>query len=347
MSARLVILHSLLLAALWACCQPAAVADLYTGEAVVTEDRERLTETTLSALNEVLTRLTGITDRSVVEELGVTESQLRLLVLSEQRIRRQRPGPGGEGTLDEVRLRVDFDPVGVDRLLATHNLPRLGRERPAVLLWMAVEQDFEVQLQGDAELEFEIVEQARRLGLDVIRPLGDLMDLADMETFDIRGGFLDSADPSARRYGAGVTAMLDLRERDEGWSARWFWRMDGRDDGVQYEVDEAAAAVESGLERILAAVAERFAVAADAEPDGNQRVIVGGIGEEAQYAEVLRYLNSLGAVSEVRVLAARGRDIEFELVLASAGLEDALAIGGVLALEGRRADGSLLLRLLR
>lgn len=355
MSARLVILPCLLLWGLCACSQHAGAADLYTGEALVVSAEERLARTTLRALDEVLTRLTGITDRSLVEELGVTEGDLRLLVLSEQRVRRQRPGPvdrpidrpSEQGVVDELRLRVDFDPAGVDRLLAANDLARLGRERPTVLLWLAVERDFELELQGDAALEYTIVEQARRLGLDVVRPLADLLDLGDIETFDIRGGFLDSAEPSARRYGAGVIAMLDLRELDQGWSARWSWRLDGKDDGAQYEVDDAGSAIQSGLERILAAMAERFAVAADAEPGGELRVVVDGIADEAQYAEVVRYLGSLGIVADVRVIAARGRTIEFELALASAGLEDALAIGGVLAVDGRAADGRLLLRLLR
>ena len=325
---------------------PAPAASLYTGEAVIgAEDAAQ--EPALRALDEVLTRLTGISDRSLVDELGLDRSVLRLLVSSEQRIRRPVLGPDDQPRTDELRLRIDFDPGGIDGLLARNGLPRLGRERPAVLLWLAVEDESGVEMQGDAYLEQAITEQARRLGLDVVRPLGDLIDLADIDVSDIRGGFLDSAEASARRYGTQLIAMLDLRQLDEDWAARWFWRLDGRDAGLQLEVEERSLALAAGMEQILGAIAERFAVVADAEHASQRRVLVRGIEGEVQYAEVLRHLEGLGAVSDVLVLGARGTELELQLRLRSPGLEDGLALGGVLAIEERRMDGSLLLRLIR
>ncbi len=347
MSVRMSILILFLLAMAGWTPGPAAAANLYTGEAVIGSGQEDVQALRLEALDEVLTRLTGVVDRSLVEALDIGSSELRMLILSEQRIRRPRAAPGGEDVVEQLRLQVDFDPRGVDRLLAVHSLPRLGRERPAVLLWLAVEADGEVALDGGAGLEDAIAEQARRLGLDVIRPLGDLVDLADIQAFDIRGGFLDSAEPSERRYGAGVIAMLDLRQHGDDWLARWFWRLEGRDAGVRVEVEESSLAIHPGMEQVLGALVERFGLMTTTEPGGRTRVVVGDILDEVQYAEVLRYLTSLGAVADVQVIAARDREIEFELDLASAGLEDALAIGGVLAVEGRRADGGLVLRLLR
>ncbi|TVS12712.1 MAG: DUF2066 domain-containing protein [Wenzhouxiangella sp.] len=347
MSVRLSILFLFLLSMFgWTPGQTAA-ASLYTGEAVIESGDEAVQSLRLEALDEVLTRLTGIVDRSLVEELEIGAAELRMLVLSEQRIRRPRIGPGGVDVIEQVRLQVDFDPQGVDRLLAARGLPRLGRERPAVLLWLAVEEGGDLSLDGGAELEDAIDEQARRLGLDVIRPLGDLLDLADIEAIDIRGGFLDSAEPSARRYGAGVIAMLDLREQEDDWQARWFWRLEGRDAGVGMAVDDSILAIKLGLQQVLGALVDRFGLTGAAEPGGLVRVVVGGILDEVQYAEVMRYLSSLSVVADVQVIAARDREIEFELDLASAGLEDALAIGGVLAVDGRRADGGLVLRLRR
>ncbi len=319
---------------------------LYTGEAVISDDRSEQ-ETALIALDEVLTRLTGITDQSLVEELSLDASVLRLLVSSQQRVRRSVVGPDGEPEPEELRLRIDFDAAGVDNLLARNDLPRLGRERPAILLWLAVETETGVELEGGPYLEQEIREQARRLGLDVIRPLADLMDLADIDAFDIRGGFLDSAEVSARRYGAQVIAMLDLRRQEEAWAARWFWRLDRRDEEIQLQSEDQSAAVAGGLEQVLASMAERFAVAVDAGHSTRRRVVVSGIEGEVEYAEVLRHLRTLSAVSDVLVLGARGEELELELRLSSPALEDGIVLGGVLDIDEQRADGSLQLRLIR
>lgn len=346
MALRLFILSILWLLVCWAGPVHAQSMPLYIGEVPVDEsigaDRNAL-----QALDQVLSRLTGVTDRSLVAELGLDPSVLRLLVASEQRVRHARLGPDGQPQPDELRLRIDFDPAGVDGLLARQALPRLGRERPSILLWLAVEGEFGPELQGSAYVEQEIIGHARRLGLDVVRPLGDLIDLAELSIADIRGGFLDSAESSARRYGAQVIAMLDLRQIGSDWSARWYWRLEGRDFALPLESADASVVIAGGLERILGALAERFAVVAGAEHAGQRRVVVGGIQDEVQYAEVLRHLESLSAVEHVLVTSARGSEVEFELMLRAPGLEDGLAIGGVLGIEERGADGSLRLRLLR
>ena len=372
MNTRVLFCFSLLCALLLFAAAPLRAASLYTGEAVI-EPSERPERAALRALDEVLVRLTGLTEGGLVETLDLQPSILRQLVSSEQRIRRAWVGPDDWPQDDQLRLRIDFDPAAVDALLARHALPRLGRERPSILLWLAVEDERGVEWVGSAYVEQAISEQARRLGLDVVRPLGDLIDRFDLDVADIRGGFLDAAATSARRYGTQVIAMLDLRAiggpsswdaageplvtGDAGvgletpperiWQARWLWRLEGRDAGLVRTAADPAQAVAAGLESLLGALVERFGVVADTAHAAQGRVLVSGIETEIQYAEVLRHLQSLSAVADVLVLGARGSEFEFQLRLRSPGLEDGLGLGGVLAIDGRKPDGSLVLRLLR
>lgn len=346
MALRLFLLSAFLWAGLSAATAQAQTTSLYTAEVPI-DPALSADQIALQALDQVLTRLTGLSGQSVVNELGLGPAVLRQLVSSEQRVRRALLGRDDQALPDEVRRRIDFDPAGVDALLANAGLPRFGYPRPSVLLWLAVEDSSGVSLQGSAFLEQEISEHARRLGLDVIRPLGDLIDLADIDSSDIRGGFLGSGEASASRYGAQVIAMLDLRRLDENWLARWFWRLEMRDSGLQQESETLSSLVAVGLEHILSTLADRFAVRAGIETQGQRRIVVRGIQAEVQYAEVLRHLDSLSAVEHVLVTAARGTEVEFLLQLRSPGLEDALRIGGVLGVENQRADGSLELRLLR
>ncbi|MEE4295043.1 MAG: DUF2066 domain-containing protein [Wenzhouxiangella sp.] len=320
---------------------------LYTGEAPLPTEATEAVVPLNQALDEVLTRLTGFTGVSMVERLALTRDDVQRLVLSQQRVRRTRLQADGLTPLDRLYLRVEFDSRGVDALLAEAGVSRLGQTRPSVLLWLAVEDDEGVRLEADPLLDQALESEARRLGLEVLRPLGDLQDLAEVQATDIRGGFLESANPSAERYGAGVLAMLDLRESPSGWSARWFWRLEGRDASFRTQAAGLDTVVAQGMEALLGALVDRFGRVTGVGQTGAMRLIVEGIEDEVQYAEVLNYLDSLGPVEDVQVVAARGTTIDFELQLTGASFQDLLTIGNVLEPVGEAMNGQVRARLKR
>src|SRR5699024_1016359 len=219
----------------------------------------------LDALDQVLVRLTGRFDGSLVSELGLGPADLQNLVLSQQLVRRNVIDAEGEAS-EELRLQVDFDEPSINQLLKRNELPRWGRERPAIVLWAVVEDQAGTRFLEAPRLEYVIADQARRLGLEVIRPLGDAMDLGEVSVQDVRGGFLGSAEASARRYGAGVIAMLDLREQEQDpespwWRARWRWRLEGGESGLDHSGERPGGLIRAGLERLASALAARYAVA--------------------------------------------------------------------------------------
>jgi uncharacterized protein len=330
---------------------PAAMArDLYTGETVLPEGGRIDNQALLRALDEVLVRLTGQVEQSPVESLGLGPGDVNRLIQTRHTVRRDRLEEDGE-TVQELRARVQFDEPAINRLLREHRIPRWGRERPAILLWMAVDDEDGVAFADDPWLETVVAEQARRLGLDIVYPLGDALDMAEVTLADIRGGFLGSAISAADRYGTGVIAMLDLRM--EGgldqpiWSARWSWRVGGRDGGLQHTGLYRDMLVRRGLERLAVAMAGRYAIR-DAEGEGRlRRLLVEGIVDDVQFAEVRSYLDNLGIVEDVRIVAARNRSLEFELALSGEGLEQFLEMGGLLVRDGPAVGDVLHYRLRR
>src|SRR6056297_1148986 len=133
------VVHAVVLAVLLAAADGVVARDLYTGESVIEEAASGSNDSLARALDEVLTRLTGVIEPSLVERLELGPSELQLLVLSQQRVRRERLAPDGVSVEQELRLQVEFDPAGVDALLAEAGLSRLGRARPSILLWVALE----------------------------------------------------------------------------------------------------------------------------------------------------------------------------------------------------------------
>jgi uncharacterized protein len=326
---------------------PLSARDLYVAEVPLEQGASVAGSDLLRALDQVLVRLTGQVEQSPVALLGLGSGEVSQMLVSQQRFQQSRSDASGR-TVESLWLRAEFYPQAVDRLLEREQWPRLGRERPSILLWATLDDyDSGARFLSDALVEQALDAQARRLGLDLFRPLGDALDMAEVQLADVRGGFLDAAEPAADRYGAGMTAMLDLREEDDHWAARWSWRLDGRDAGLSLSADRPEDLIAPGLEAILSALAARYGVRRGGEDTGIRRVLVDGVVDEIQYAEVLRDLGGLSVVDQLRVVAARGRQVEFELVLGGSGLEDQIALSRVLVVDRQLPDGRLLLRLAR
>lgn len=330
---------------------PGALArDLYVGEAVLPDGGSADNQALLRALDEVLVRLTGQVEQSPVETLGLGAGDVSGLIQTRHTVRRERLDEDGE-VVTELRLRAEFDEPAINRLLRENRVPRWGRERPPILLWIAVDDDSGVAFADDPWLDAVIAEQARRLGLDIVRPLADALDMAEVTLPDIRGGFLDSSVTAAQRYGAGVIAMLDLRGEaameETTWSARWFWRVGGSDAGLQHTGLYRDMLIRRGMEGLASAMANRYAVR-DSEGDGGRhRLRVEGIVDDVHFTEVFNYLDNLSIVEDLRIVAARDRSLEFELVVGGDGLEQFLEMGGLLVREGPAIGDTLHYRLRR
>ncbi|WP_240451190.1 DUF2066 domain-containing protein [Wenzhouxiangella sp. XN201] len=330
--------------------QPVCATPLYVGEVAI-ERQPGSAGDRLAALDQVLARLTGRFEGSLVRELGLGPEDLDELVLSQQLAERSVVTPSGESE-EELRLEVEFDEPTINELLRRNQLPRWGRERSAVLLWMAIEDEAGARFVESPHLEYLVLEHARRVGLDVIRPLSDALDLAEVTLADVRGGFLGSAEASAQRYGASVIAMLDLRRRGDDddavlWNARWRWRVEGQDAGLDRSGEDVEALIRAGLQRLSSQLAGRYGVLDTDGAPTRWLIGVDGIVDEVQYAEVLRHLDNLSVVENVRVVSAVEREVVFEVLARGERIERYLTMGGLLVPRQGRTGNRLDFRLAR
>ena len=319
--------------------------DLYLGEAAISNAAEAGAGSELRALDEVLQRLTGELNQSLVAQLGIQASDLRGLVLSRQVVQRRLSSVTGEPQT-VLRHQVSFDAEAIHRLLRDRGVPVWGRERPALLLWLAVEDAQGVRMVTEGALTPWLNELERRYGLVLIQPLADAEDLAQIGVTDIRGGFIEATDASAQRYGAGVAVMLDLRQLDDRWVARLLWRSGGQDFSRVFPAISEAVALDQALAILLQSLAETYAQLDDGVSDGERLLRVRGVREQLHYREVMAHLTQLSAVESVRLVAAEGDVIELVVRVRGTRFEQLLALGGVLVIESESADGSLQLRLM-
>ncbi|BAZ93444.1 hypothetical protein TspCOW1_16170 [Thiohalobacter sp. COW1] len=280
------------------------------------------------AMQQLLVRVTG--ERDAARLVGIEP----LLAQPEQYVQQFRyldAAPAADAALE---LNVHFDGTAVERVLRANGLPVWGRERPPLLLWLAVGGDQRRLIGADSDhpLYAAAMGVARERGLTLLFPLLDLEDQARVGYADVWGGFEETVLAASQRYRSQLVLQGRLQAGAGGWRGRWTLHM-GRDrldwDSVG---DTAAAALAQGLHLAADRLALRLAVRALGTAEQVERIRIRGVATLEDYARTLDYLAQLTPVRDVEVLAVDGDAID--LLLALDGdrqtLERLLDIGRVL-----------------
>lgn len=312
--------------------QPARLEHLFQAEVDAGgQDSAARDEALRRALQQVLVRVTGSE-----EVLRATPGQSLLSdpgrYVQQYRFREQAPEV--EGQPRRLRLWVQFDGVALEKDLRRLGLSYWGRERPDVLVWLAVDDRGRRYLvpegdNGPAARALRRVAAAR--GVPLTLPLMDLQDQRAVDFTDVWGGFLGSLRDASQRYHAQAILVGRVgRTASGGWRGRWTL-LGG---GSRQQWTSAAAGLEDVIAAGVGGAAGRLAASyalstADASV---YPLIVEGIGNLEDYARASRYLASLSPVDEVQVASVDGDQVRFELKLngSDRGLRRIIGLGRTL-----------------
>lgn len=265
------------------------------------------------ALAEVLVRLTG--SRAV---LSGDEPRKWLAAPGRfvQQFRFKESGAAA-GSTPELTLWVQFDGVALARELRTGGLPYWGKERPDLLVWLAVD---------DSGRRYLVAESAERLAANTLRragvryglpltlPLLDLEDQRAIQFTDVWGGFSGTIEAASVRYRPQLvlTGRLE-RAAGGGWRADWQLLDGGAGQSWRAHGAGLAASIDNGIGDAAEWLALRYAAVA---ADSSQRtLLVEGVQSLSDYARVSDYLASLSPVERVEVLRAGESEVEYALTL--------------------------------
>jgi hypothetical protein len=275
------------------------VGDLYETEQPVETSRDAAF---VDALKAVIVRVSG--QRDAPARLGAELNSPQRFV--------QRYG----FTNDNV-LQVGFDSVSIDRLLQGAGLPIWGRERPATLVLLSVEEadgsSHWISGEQPAAQREILGKVARQRGLPLKWPAVDPQGIAQGDDSNT-AALLQEAD----RYGANAT----LIGRARGTSVRW-----------TLISSDGAANVAGGLDDGVHLAADTFAryVAASGSSVGSVMVEVSGIGDLDAYAATLNYLEGMTMVRSVAVERVAGDTLRFKLAVRG----DAATLRRAIALDNK------------
>ncbi len=256
-----------------------------------------------------------------------------------QQFRYQLVEPGAPDVNEglPLMLQVSFDHDSVNRLLRQTGFPVWGRTRPAMLMWLALEQaKGRTILAGDdpGPLPKLLQASAGARGLPLNLPILDLEDQTRVRITDIWGGFLEPVYAASRRYGSdAVLVGKAYPVLPTLWEVRWSLMLD---DGIQHWTNRADS-VEALLEEGIHASADRLATAfgrIEEGAAGAEVLVVKGLGRLEDYARVHAYLRSLERVRQVEVVRLEGERVSFRID----------ARGGLEALQRLLELGEVLIR---
>lgn len=270
-----------------------------------------------AALQDVLVRVTG--DEAVFAE-PAAKSLLKNpgRFVEQYRFREVPAGPADP--VEQLRLWVQFDGVALSREIRQAGLPYWGRERPDVLVWLAIDdrgRRYLVSETSESHAATTLLQAARKRGLPLTLPLMDLEDQRAIRFTDVWGGFVGTVEAASMRYRPQVVLVgkLDRSNPDTGWRTEWNLLGSGATQSWTSHAGDLTTAVERGISDASGLLAAQYAVAS---AGGSSRtLVVEGVNDLEAYARVSRYLAALTPVEQVQVTRVDGPEVEFNLRLSA------------------------------
>lgn len=325
----------------------ARAVDLYEAEVVVSDRSAAARSAALAdALAQVLIKNTGNPAVTTLPGVQAWLGQAQSLAQQFSYGRQQRPLAQDDEPQFVLTLSARFPASTVNRILNEAGLARWGAQRPATLLWLAVETpDRGRVLVGEEQTAVISVLQraAAERGLPIIVPLLDLADQRAVSMRELWGGFVEPVAAASRRYDT-ETFLLGRLEPgpDENWQGRWIIYDQGQQayENVQGSMADVLSA---GIDFAANTLGSRYAIAPGSRSRSGVLIAVHGVDSVRDYAELLDYFQSLSIVQSVGISMAKNDMLALRLEL-TAGLDrldQVIALGRVLTAPQNRTGASI------
>ncbi len=317
-----------------------AETNLYSGEVIVPSQGEAdRKEAIPAALIQVLQKLSGQREMPFSPALDKALGNADRLLLSFRYKNVVRTGPDG-AAIEELRLLAQFMQPEVDRVVQQAGLPRWRQERPAVQIWVVIDDGSDRELKPiEFSHAWESMEDiAAMRGLPVSWPE---LDEEEMQLIDKRlvwGGFTEYL-VERGAPADGVAIIAAMREGPE-WTLRWNLAVGERNWSWRNGDRELMFALTYGIHQMTDFVSANNAIAASEQGLWTVEVTIGELNNTKNYAACLEYLQNLSLVTAVDILGADPGRVHFRLQLnaSSEYLIEAFNRGSVLSPSDTGSD---------
>lgn len=288
---------------------------------VMTQDASERKVAFEMGLIDVLIKNTGIlqiaTRSNINEMLADSETLVARYVY--------RTASEDASSLAPLHLNMVFDADAVRARLEALSLPYWPAERPPVIVWLVIDQPTGRRLVGrddplTAQWREQMQRHAVRRGVNLVFPLLDEADWANVQISDVWGGFTAPVLAASQRYRAAqiLTGVINLRPDlpPSQRLNRWSFRADFDQQAWSDSQNEARVSLEEAVDRVMSRLGEYYAFRPGAQGQNRVTLLFNGIQQPIQYARLQTFLTAQPGVSRVTLLAQEGDRSVFQATLA-------------------------------
>jgi len=283
----------------------ADVANLYQSQIPVSsqseEEREKVAP---DVLRQVILKVVG--DRSALDtaDLAPILAQTQQHLLQYQ-YHRMNTISDDLTQPDRLAALLSFNKAKLNDSLTKMGLPIWGRNRPEVLIWLALdENNTRTILSADdheSMTKSALTEAAIIRGLPILLPVMDLQDQTQVTFSDLSAGFSESIEAASQRYGAPVILMVKAIHDDTGLlRANWHARINGESEQWQSRGD-LNTALAAGINELTDRLARRFSQLEAKQYEHILSLEIMGVANYSDYDRLEKYLTSLQNVSRFQI----------------------------------------------
>lgn len=315
------------------------VNGLYQTSVVVADESAAVRADAMQqAMQQVLVKLSG--DSNIASVSGAEEI-IKSAQQFVQQFRYKQSAVSKTGMQAGTELQVKFDEDALNNEMRNYALPLWGKERPAVLVWLALDDATSrniVSMEVNPEIIDLVDATANARGIPLLFPLMDLEDTSRMNVSDLWGDFQQPIIAASTRYQSDAIAVGRItRNGGSEWSSRWTLYIDQQANRWSAENTDVAPMLDEATNVLADMLAERYASSGGSGAE-LYNIAVSNITSHDDYARAFIYLESLQSVTQVMVKTVMPEQVEFEIIShgGQAALDSAIRLGNVLKPSGEQ-----------
>ena len=233
-------------------------------------------------------------------------------------------------------LSAQFDPEVMDQAVRAAHEPLWGQERPATLIWIALQDSNNVSIvsaSNNSTIVQALNSAAQQRGVPLLFPSMHAVDQQAIGVPDITQDNSARIQQASQRYKPDATLVGTIYMTTPGqYAARWQLTAGAESQSWTTPPGDLASMAADGVQTMADNYAKWFALAPGVAGASGVTLSVTGIDSVTAYAAVLNYLSQLTPVKSVQVMRVDNHSVLFSVDTRGnvANLQQAVLLGGLL-----------------
>lgn len=205
-----------------------------------------------------------------------------------------------------TRLLLKFSPPAIEKLLRDSRLSLWPANRPKLLVWLVMRDEAGVMHRvPDDEVREALYQQAALRGLPLLMPMHDLEDNLALSADNLWTKDESAIKEASERYNPdAILVGRYSRTGDGSWRASWSLVHSSGNQSFDTQSAEMSGLFTQAIDTSANYFAQLYAITPSEQGPGNIVIRINDVRNFSTYKKVERYLQGLGVITRVDLMAA-------------------------------------------